>query len=178
MSPPHCSKGGTGQDTSGQGFSLIETVIATALLSIGVTALVISARSSTEVNAAGRNLTQATYLVQQIREWTLKLPFSDQDPGDKYNPPGPDGLDPQVFVDDLDDLTGVSYSPPRDGDGYAIYDLEGWSQQISLEWKDPNSLTTTVSPGSTDVVRVSVNIVQRGQTILTAGWLVTRRESE
>ena len=178
MSVPRHTSGGAGQDKGRKGFTLIESAIATALLGIGVAALVIAARSGTRVNAAGRELTHATYLVQEIREWTLKLPFSDQDPGDQGNPPGPDGSDPQSFVDDLDDLMDVTYSPPRDGDGYAIYEMQHWSQHITLEWRDPDSLTTTVWPGSTDVVRVTVATSQHGRPVLTAGWLVTRRESE
>lgn len=178
MSAPRRTSKGLGRDRSGRGFTLIEMAIATALVGMGVTALVVAARSGTQVNAAGRELTLAAYLVQEVREWTLKLPFSDQDSGDAYNPPGPDGSDPQDFVDDLDDLMGVSYSPPRDGDGYAIYNMEGWSQQIALEWRDPDSLTTTVSAGASDVIHVSVTISQNGRPLLTAGWLVTRRESE
>ncbi|KPK83615.1 MAG: hypothetical protein AMJ81_07800 [Phycisphaerae bacterium SM23_33] len=148
------------------------------LVAIGVVALVIAAQSGTQVNAAGREVTQATYLAQEIREWTLKLPFSDQDDGDKDNPPGPDGTNPQVLVDDLDDLMNVTYSPPRNANGTAVSDMTDWSQHITLEWKDPDSLTTTVSPGASDVIRVSVAVARRGETILTAAWLVVRRTSE
>ena len=162
----------------GSGFSLVEAMIATFLVGLGVASVMVATKSATEVNAAGRQITQATYLGQEIREWTLKLPFSDPDPGDADNPPGPDGTDPQDFVDDLDDLMDVTYSPPRDGCGQVIGDMVGWSQHISLEWKDPDSLCTTVTPGATDVIRVTVTIVLHGRDVLTTGWLVTRRVSE
>ena len=178
MSPVPGLKAGARRGGSRRGFSLVEVAIATALLGIGIAALVVASRSSTQVNAAGRDTTQATYLAQEVREWTLKLPFSDQDPGDAGNPPGPDGSDPQQFVDDLDDLMDVTYSPPRDAEGVPMYTLAGWSQHITLEWRAPDSLGTTVAPGSTDVVRVTVTVAHNGQTVLTTGWLVTRRESE
>ena len=114
------------------GFSLIEAMIATVLVGIGVASVMVATRSGTEVNAAGRAITQATYLVQEIREWTLKLPFSDQDPGDAYNPPGPDGSDPQTFVDDLDDLMEATLSPPVGGNGTPLPDKDGWSQSVAL----------------------------------------------
>ena len=157
------------------GFSLIEVLVAAAIVGTGVTAIMVAMQTGTEVNAAGSGVTQAAYLAQEVREWTLWLPFTDPDPGDAGNPPGPDGIDPQVFVDDLDDLLDVTYSPPRDGNGTAMTNMAGWSQHVGLEWKDPDDLTTTVSPGSSDVVRVNVTISREGKTVLTCGWLVTRR---
>lgn len=161
-----------------KGFTLIEALIASVLVGVGIVALLVAAKSGTQVNMAGRNITQATYLSQEIREWTLKLPFSDPDAGDAGNPPGPDGSDPQEFVDDLDDLLDVTYSPPRDASGQAIPDADGWSQHISLQWKDPDSLGTTVTVGSSDVIRVVITIARDGHDVLSTGWLVTRRPSE
>ncbi len=161
-----------------KGFTLIEVLIATALIGLGVTALLVAAQSGTQVNMAGRDITQATYLAQEVREWTLKLPFSDPDDADAGNPPGPDGSDPLSFVDDLDDMIEVVYSPPRDASGGQISGLDGWTQRVNLEWKDPDSLLTTVSAGSSDVVRVVVTVEKDGRAVLSTGWLVTRRESE
>ena len=156
--------------------TLIEIAVATAIIALGVTAIMVSSTSTTQVNSTGHKLTKALFLAQEIREWTLKLPFSDTDPGDKENPPGPDGTDPQVFVDDLDDLMDVTYSPPRDGQGVAIADMPGWSQQISITWHNPSSLLQIVAPGSSNVVAVEVKINYQGQNILTTSWLVARRE--
>jgi len=158
-----------------RGFSLVEVMVAAALMGVGVAAVMIAMQSGTNVNAAGRDLTQACYLAQEIREWTLMLPFSDPDLADQGNPPGPDGSDPQVFVDDLDDLIGVTYSPPRDGNSNPIAELANWSQQIDLEWKDPDSLRSTVAPGSTDIIRVKVTIRHDDTPVLDTGWLVSRR---
>lgn len=158
------------------GFTLIEVAVATAIIGIGMAALLTATMSGTRSNDAGKKLTQAVFLAQEIREWTLKLPFSDPDPGDQGNPPGPDGSDPQVFVDDLDDLANVTYTPPRDGQGMTLYDLSNWSQTITLTWVDPADLTTPVAPGASDVVFVSVGVSHDGTSMLTTGWLVTRRE--
>ena len=147
-------------------------------------ALVVAARSDTQVNAAGRELTQAVFLAQQLREWTLTLPFSDPDPQDQGNPPGSDEGDPQTFVDDLDDLMDVTYSPPMsargkpplDTTGEPMSGVDGWSQHITLTWLDGDDLTQAVTPGTSDFVRVEVNVAYRGQNMLTASWLVTRRD--
>jgi len=169
-----CGKPGSmGRGRRG-GFSLIEVMLAAVLIGVGVVAVMVAVASGTKVNAAGANITRACYLAQEIREWTLMLPFSDRDPADQDNPPGPDGSDPQV--DDLDDLIDVTYSPPRDATGNVLTDLPGWSQQIALEWKDPDSLQTTVAAGSSDVIRVAVTIHSHGRPVLNTGWLVSRRK--
>ncbi|HOF19019.1 MAG TPA: prepilin-type N-terminal cleavage/methylation domain-containing protein, partial [Phycisphaerae bacterium] len=59
---------------TGEGFTLIEVAIATAIIAIGVVALVVSVGSGTRANQGGTELTQAVFLAQEIREWTLRLP--------------------------------------------------------------------------------------------------------
>lgn len=159
------------------GFTLIEVAVATVIVGIGVTALMVAAGSATRVNDAGRELTQAVFLTQELREWTLRLPFSDPDPGDQGNPPGPDGTDPQTFVDDLDDIMNVTYNPPRDGQGAAIADLANWSETITITWRDPDSISTVVADGSSEVVYVQLVLSRDGREVLTTGWLISRRES-
>ena len=158
------------------GFTLIEAAVATVVVGIGVTVLLISVNANTRANSAGKHLTEAVFLAQEIREWTLRLPFSDTDEGDMHNPPGPDGMDPQDFVDDLDDLLDVTYSPPRDGQGYPLADMVNWSEAIQLTWRDPDNLIQEVPPGASDVIHVEVELSNRSGPVLTTGWLVTRRE--
>ncbi len=157
------------------GFSLIEVLVAVATISIGIVAMLTAVGSSTRVNGEGRRITRAAFLAQEIREWTIKLPFSDLDPGDIDNPPGPDGVSPQVYVDDLDDLMDVVYAPPRDGQGCPVTDMVGWSQSINLTWRDPDRISVVVEPGTSDVIHVHVTIAKDGTEILTTGWLTARR---
>ena len=158
-----------------RGFTLIEAVIATAIIGIGVAALFVSLRAGTEVNGASGDLTQAVFLANEIREWTLKLPFSDPDVGSENNPPGPDGSDPQTFVDDLDDMMGVTYSPPRDASGAAVSELTGWSQRMTMTWRDPDNVTQAVADGASDVIQVQVEVLRGQKVLTTVSWLVTRR---
>ena len=160
------------------GFSLIEVAVATAIVGIALAALLVAVGSHTRVTEAARKLTQATSLAEEIREWTLNLPFSDPDPGDAGKPPGPDGSDPQVFVDDLDDLMDVTFSPPRDGQGNVLPGLDGWSETLTLTWRDPNDPMSAVADGTTDLIYVQLDIAFSGRGVLTTGWLVARRELE
>lgn len=160
-----------------QGFTLIEVAVATVIVGLGVVAVLMTSGSTSRVNASGRDLMRGLVLVQEMREWTMSLPFSDPDPGDIGNPPGHDGSDPQVFVDDLDDLMNVTYSPPRDAMGTTIYDMEDWSQTITLTWLNPADLSQTVSDGASDVINVKVDIRYNGQPVVESNWLATRRSS-
>ncbi len=160
------------------GFTLVEVQIAMLVIGLGILALLHAMASGSRINAAGRDITQATFLAQEIREWTLREPFSDQDEPDKDNPPGPDGMSPQVFVDDLDDLMNVTFSPPRDGRENPIAGLGDWSQVIQMDWRDPDDLDATVNPGASDVICVKVSIQRGNVEVLNTSWLVFRRDGE
>ncbi len=159
-----------------RGFTLIEAMAATALVGMGIVALMGAVMSGTRTNQAGKELARGIFLVQEIREWTIGLPFSDPDDADADNPPGPDGSDPQTYVDDLDDLMGVSYSPPMDGFGSRITDMPDWTQSISITWVNPDDLSQQVTPGSSDIVYVEVSVSHGGKEVISTGWLVARRE--
>ena len=159
-----------------RGFTLIETAVATAIVGLGVAAVMVATGSGTRMNDAGKKLTEAAFLAQELREWTIGLPFSDPNEADQGNPPGPDGSNPQVFVDDLDDLMGVTYSPPRNARGTAITDMSDWSQHIELTWRDPDNLVSVVAAGLTDVIHVEVSLSCRGTEVMKTGWLVTQKE--
>ena len=155
------------------GFTLVEAAIATAVIGIALVSLLAAIRSGTRTNEASRRLTQAVFLAQEIREWTLRLPFEDpQEPGES---PGSEEGDPQVAVDDLDDLMDVTFSPPRDAFGSAITDMPGWAESITLTWRDSSDVAVTVSDGASDVVHVRVSVSFQGQEVFTTSWLVTRR---
>jgi Tfp pilus assembly protein PilV len=149
----------------------------TVLLGVAVTSVMALTGASTRANDAAAKLTQAVLLAQEIREWTLSLPFSDPNPGDAANPPGHDGSSPQIFVDDVDDLMDVTYSPPRDGQGQPMDHLQGWSQTIELTWVDPETLAP-VGVGATETIRVHVRISYCNGEVFSTAWLVTRRREQ
>lgn len=153
------------------GFTLIEAGIATMVVGIGIVALVHSLGAGTNVNHQGQNITQAVFVAQEVREYSLTLPFRDKDT--PANPPGPDADDTEV--DDLDDLMGATFSPPIDGQGKPIDNMAGWTQAVSLQWRDPNSLTSTVPNGSSDSIYVTVTITRNDQQVLQTSWLVSKR---
>ncbi|MCY2928648.1 MAG: prepilin-type N-terminal cleavage/methylation domain-containing protein [Planctomycetota bacterium] len=160
------------------GFTLIEAVVATAIVGMGVCAMMMASQAGTRVNADSQELTRAAYLAQEVREWIATLPFKDPDVGQQNNPPGPDGSSPQVFVDDVDDMKDVTYSPPRDGQGTAIAAMSGWSQKIKMTWVNPTNFAAVVADGASNVIKVRVDILRGTKTVLTTTWLVTKGSAQ
>jgi len=159
------------------GFSLVEVLIASAMVGLGVVALMGSMQAGTQINSAGRDMTVAVYLADEIREWTMKLAFEDPD-GDEGSVVLADASDVGGPFDDVNDLYGQSLDPPVDARGQPMPDMAGWAQNVTVDWKDPTSLCSSASPGTTDVVSVRVTVTRNGRAVLTTEWLVMRRDSQ
>jgi prepilin-type N-terminal cleavage/methylation domain-containing protein len=165
-----------------KGFTLLEVLLAAVILGVGIAAALNSMIFSTRSNAESNRLTEATFLAQEIRTWTESLPFSDQDPSDMLNPPGPDSYDDMGvgYVDDLDDLYYSDFSPPRDSLGNPIDRLSGWVQRVRLSWRSEADPQIEVEPGSSDLIYVEVSIgryddyTYRYSHELSTGWLRAR----
>ena len=157
------------------GFTLIEVLFASVIIGIGFVAILASVISSTKVSFASSEMTQAVFLTQEIREWTANLPFHDMDAADISKPPGPDSYsgDGTPYVDDLDDLMDATFSPPRNGLGEVITGMTGWSQSVSLTWRLPSNINTSVVPGTSNVIHVQVTISKSNETLMQTGWLIT-----
>lgn len=161
------------------GFTLIETAVATVVVGMGVVALVHALAAGTRVNAAAQRMTRAAFLTQAVREWTVGLPFRDQDDADINNPVGPDSsTSPEYFADDLDDLMNYTFSPPRDGQGVAISSMANWSQTVLMEWRDPHSLSTQVPDGGSDTICITVVVGYQGEEVLRSSWFRFKRPDE
>ena len=137
------------------GFTLLEAVIATALVGMGVAALMVTTQMSTRVNGAGKELTQASYLLEEVREYLLKQSWST-----------------------VTGLNNATWNPPRRADGTSLTSMSDWTQSIQIEWKNPANILTNVNAGASDLVRVTVSISHGGKSVLSSGWLVAKKDGE
>jgi Tfp pilus assembly protein PilV len=165
---------GTRNRTWGAGFTLTDTVIAAAIIALGVTSLIAVCGACTQAAESGRQLTQAVFLAENIREWSVMLPMTDPDEQDAGYPPGPDPYDTYGVPDDVDDLAYLTCDPPRDGQGQPMQGMAGWAQAITLTWLDKQTLEA-VQPGGSDVVQVDVTISFEYEPVFTTGWLIIGR---
>ena len=133
------------------GFTLIEVLIAVILVGLAIASLVAANNSFTKTNAAGTDLSTAEFLVEQIRELTAMTAY-----------------------DELDDLDGVSFSPPISADGNALDDSAAFSQQITVDNVDAANFENVVPDHSSDFVRVTVRVLLNSKEISSAGWIRAR----
>ncbi len=138
----------TRRPASRRGFSLIEVAMATAIVGVGVTALMTTIGAGTKTNRAGQEVTQASFLAQEMREHLLNTPLAS--------------------------LSSVTYTTPKDARGNDISGMPGWSQQVTVTWRNPTNVAATVTPGPTDVAYIRIDIVHNNATVLTTGWLAAK----
>ncbi|MBC7771162.1 MAG: hypothetical protein H7210_01575 [Pyrinomonadaceae bacterium] len=103
------------------GFTLIETALATVIVGLGVLALIDAQQSFMKSNDWSSHAATATYLANEVRELTRKLPKHDPVTGlwlqvengvGTLRGWGPDAGETEVDdFDDLDDFDGITFSP-------------------------------------------------------------------
>ncbi len=132
------------------GFTLVEVLVAAILLTIGITAILTAIGSANRSSAASAKLNQAVFLAQEIHERVAQLPF----------------VDPNMIT---------TYKPPKNAMGSVIPNMTTWSQAITITWRDPNSLGTTVTAGTSDIAYVNVVVSESNVPQLTTGWYVRKK---
>jgi len=134
----------------GNGFSLVEVLIATALVGLAIVSLVAANGSFTKVDGAGADLSTAEFLIEQIRERTVLIGFND-----------------------LDALDGQSFSPPISADGEILNDFAAWSQQVDVERISEVNFELPGAPDSS-FIRVTVKVFLNSKEISSASWIRAR----
>ena len=145
------------------GFTLIEAAIVTAIVGIGIVAMLELLAAGTMANNDSTELTTAMNLASNIHEMSL---------GIKY--------------DNILTLDGRSWSPPTDGQlrfntatppavtsyGNTISNLPNWKQQIVVDYVDPDRITMTVPKTQVEpTARVTVTISHNNTIIYQTSWL-------
>lgn len=141
-----------------RGFSLIETVLATIIVGVGVMSLMQLFVSCTAQNRLGASMTSAMFLAQNIQEAMADLPFRD--------PAGtPFGLEETaqglVGFDDVDDFNGWTSAAgnPIDSTRTALPKLSNYVQAVTVDRVNVNQISQTLV--GEDAVRVTVRVSYR-----------------
>jgi type II secretory pathway pseudopilin PulG len=136
------------------GFTLIEAAIVTAIVGIGIVAMLELMAAGSMANSDSTDLTTALGLVSNVHEKALGLAYSD------------------LFTNFNDKV----WQPPHDSKDNLINELSGWKQTVDIHYVDPDRLTVDVpdtqSP-TPPTARISVVISHNGQTVYTTSWLMS-----
>jgi len=137
-----------GKEKRINGFTLIEVLFAILLIGIGISALIGANIAFTRANGFGANLSTAEFLIEQVRELTVQMSYTD-----------------------LSSLDDNSYSPPIDADGTALSDFDAFTQEITVQNVSNTNFENVVADGTTDFVRVTVTVLLKSEQISSADWI-------
>jgi type II secretory pathway pseudopilin PulG len=156
-----------------EGFALTETLVATVVVGIGISAALFGFSTGIANSSEGRNLLTSENLASSIIELSRRLEYSDPDVVDIFGPEA--GENVLGDFDDINDLDGLVISPPVLADGSPLASLAGWAQEIHVFPLDSGTFARLAPPVDTGVVGLEVAISNNGRTIGTYEWIVTRR---
>lgn len=158
---PHPTTRPTRSRTAPGGFTLIEAAMATVIIGVGVLAMIDAQTAFIRANLWSNHAASATFLANEIREYTRKMPRHDPVSGLSIQGGtlygwGPD--DGEVTVDDFDDLDdfdGLSFSgfgTPDWTDGDLPGPINAFGEVIPEITLDGTELGTTADDGSGQMV--------------------------
>ncbi|HEX41519.1 MAG TPA: type II secretion system protein [Phycisphaerales bacterium] len=153
------------------GFTLVEILVAVALVGIAFVALIASNRAFTVANGQAIDISTAEFLAEQLRELTAALPVVDPQTTTSTFGPEEGTL---AGYDDLDDFDGAVISPPIDAGRVAMSELAAFTQRITVENVSGSDFTQVVGNHTTPFVRVTVDILMNGRTITSTRWIRAR----
>ena len=153
-------------------FSLIEVLIAIVLVGLAIVSLIAANSSFTQANAAGRDLSTAEFLIEQIRELTTLLPVVDPNTGASTF--GPEVGEVLAGYDDLDDFDGASFSPPISSDRDVLSNFAAFGQQITVENVSAANFEEVVGDHSSFFVRITVKVFLNSKEISSTSWIRAR----
>lgn len=152
-----------------RGFTLIEAALVTAIISIGVVAMLELLAVGTISNGNGAEQTTAMNLAKNIRELTFGMAPCDATTPTNWG--RETGETTTASLDDIDDLDGMTFSPPIDARRQPLSTYGNWSQTITVRTVDPNRLTLTVPNGTAGALRITCTIKHNGKDVGWMSWI-------
>jgi prepilin-type N-terminal cleavage/methylation domain-containing protein len=153
------------------GFSLVEVLVATALVGVAIVALLAANSVFTQNNSAALDLSTAEYLIEQIRELTMLLPVVDPETQEYF-------ITKEATLsayDNIGDFDGETFGPPDgpiNADRQRLGVFSGFSQKVTVQKVNPSNFEEVKSDGySSNFVRVTVEIYHHGYKLSSESWI-------
>lgn len=158
---------------NGEGFSLVELMVATVLVGIGISASLFALTTSHKTIHEGMGVVTSGTLADYVKQYSDTLAFEDPvEEGRLFGPEeGENGI---ADFDDIDDLDGLELSPPIGADGSPLDSFSGWSMNISVVGLDPATYEELIDPSGSSIRRVDIEIKDGIRLVRRYQWIVTR----
>ena len=155
----------------GRGFTLIEALMASAVLAMAITAITMPFAAGAKNEQVDARQTVAVGLAQEMTEEILSKPFDDPN---QTSTPGPEPAETsRRRFDNVDDYDGYSEAPGgiEDVNGIVIMDgaAAGLSRHVSAEYYYVTGQDMGKEP---TFIRVTVEVRHNGNPLVTVTRLV------
>jgi len=155
------------------GFTLMEVMVATVLIGVGISAALFGMGTSVNTTAEGKKVLLSGDLAGYVKQLSRSLYFEDPSlEGITFGAEeGEAGLED---FDDIDDLDGLSLSPPVGADGAVLTGFQGWSQNVAVSALDPDTFEVTNDVSESPLRRIEVEVRKGTRVVNRFQWLVSR----
>jgi|SRR5436309_5821649 len=151
-----------------KGFTLIEAAMVTVIIGIGVVGMLELLAAGTLSNSKGTELTTAINLANNVREISLGLAFADPQLPTVWNTKEA-SVD---LYDDIKDLDGESWSPPRDVRRAPITTYGNWRQKVKVETVAQDNVASVRPNSPTEpTARITVTVQRADTDVYVMSWL-------
>jgi prepilin-type N-terminal cleavage/methylation domain-containing protein len=124
------------------GFTLVEVVVSSAIISILLVAALHAAAGAAVARQRIEDRSRATLLGQALLSEILRQAYQEPVDLPLLGREGGELADTtRLTFDDVDDYNQWSESPPCARDGAAITGFEGWGRSVRVVWLDPDDLS-------------------------------------
>lgn len=135
-------------------FTLIEAMMVTVIIGVGVLAMLQLLAAGTMVNSESTERTTAVHLVNNFNEKVVRTPYAD--------------------LRTLGTATPKEYKPPIDGMDRVLNEYSEWSQVVTVRYVNPENLSFTVPDAQIEPTsQVTVKILRNGNQVYQTSWIVT-----
>jgi type II secretory pathway pseudopilin PulG len=178
------------------GFTLVEAVVSTAIVTMAGSALLLGVASAIDATDTVLDQSLAEGMAQQLMDEIASRQYAEPGLGGHQTTLGPESEEwtgrSRAALDDLDDYHGLNVSPPRDpwgiplgrdaGDGLRristhryVEGFRSWRQHVQVFYASPADFTQPLGPGQTSDYRVVWVSIYRDQTGKTPELLAQLR---
>ena len=147
-----------------RGFSIVEAVMATAIVGIMTTSMLTSLSGSRLAMARTSDRAAGMLLAQAMMQEILTLPYSDPGGSLTIGPEAGEGGPDRSKFNDVDDYNGWAETPPAAKNGAAVNGAAGFTRSVAVDWVTTANLATT-SATDKGVKRIVVT-VKKGTLVL------------
>lgn len=155
-----------------RGFTLMETALATVIVGVGTLGIFSLIAACINQTRASADLTAGMNLAANVRELSLSLAFREPSSGTEWGLNTGESATSPATWDDINDLDGLTISPPITSARTRLTDMSAWAQRVTVRSVDPDRLSLIVPNGSARAVQVTTVVTRNGNPVSELSWFV------